>query len=176
MKKKLCCVLAALGLLLLCACGQQKDSAGETVKVDFEAGTVFDGTHTYRFTFSGDREDYTVNITFPDGSTYYETRLGGPAVYGWSDDDVEGRYMSGDALCDLIASKAPADGSATLEKVFFALVLVGVGAFCIVKPHAAWHLSHGWKYKNAQPTDIALGIQRVSGVIAILAGVGLFFL
>ena len=176
MKKKLCCLFVVL-CLLLCACGQRADEAQQAVKVDFENETVFDGTHTYHFTFSGEQKDYSVNITFPDGSTYYKSKTGSAVDSGWSNDYVEGRYMSGDALCSLIVSKASASGGSTmLEKVVFALVLVGAGVFCIVKPHAAWHLSHGRKYRNAKPSAMALGIQRVCGVVAILAGVEIFLL
>ena len=44
MKKKLCCFVAAL-CLLLCACGQRPDDAQQAVKVDLENGTVVDGAH-----------------------------------------------------------------------------------------------------------------------------------
>ena len=61
--KKLLCVLSILCLLLLCACARPAEDDEGGITVNFEEGTVFDGTNTYRFTFSGDREDYGVRIT-----------------------------------------------------------------------------------------------------------------
>lgn len=170
--KKLLCVLSILCLLLLCACARPAEDDEGGVTVDFENGTVFDGTNTYRFTFSGDREDYGVRITYPDGSTYWWNKSGSVGSGGWSDDYVEGRYISGDILCELIASKAarPRD-PANPAKVVFALLAIAIGAFSAASPRTAWYWSYGWRYKDAEPSDLALSAERVGGVIAIVVGV-----
>ncbi len=175
--KKLLCLLGVLCLLLLCVCGCSADADESGITVDFEEGTVFDGTNTYHFTFSGDRENYGVRITYPDGSTYWWDKSGSMGGGGWSDDYVEGRYISGDILCELIASKAarPRD-PANPAKVVFALLAIAIGAFSAACPRAAWYWSYGWRYKNAEPSDLALSAERIGGVIAVVVGVLLLIL
>ena len=91
---------------------------------------------------------------------------------GWSNDYVEGRYISGDILCELIASKAarPRD-PANPAKVVFALLAIAIGAFSAASPRTAWYWSYGWRYKDAEPSDRALSAERVGGAIAIVVGV-----
>ena len=124
MKKKLCCLLAALCLLLLCACGQRPDDAQQAVKVDLENGTVVDGAHV--------------------------------------------------AL--LTAAAEPAGTSTKLEKIAFGLVALAIGAFIVVKPRDAWHLSHGRKYRHVEHPRLSLMMEYITGAIVIAAGVGFLLL
>lgn len=127
MKRWMILLLSSVLVPTLCACAapRQEETA---FAVDFENGTVFNGTHTYHFTFSGDRENYHVHITFPDGSTYYWDKSGNIGS-GGCDDYAEGRYISSDVLCRLIASKAaPAKDPAEPAKVIFSLLLIAFGA------------------------------------------------
>ncbi len=34
-----------------------------------------------------------------------------------------------------------------------------------------WYLSYGWRYKDAQPSDAALVIGRISGIAALVIGI-----
>ena len=78
------------------------------------------------------------------------------------------------ALCALSVGKAQAAGEAlVMEKLVFGLVAYVAGLFIVVEPREAWRLSRGRKYKNAEPSRVALGMQYITGAIAILLGVGL---
>ncbi|MGN0250750.1 MAG: DUF6199 family natural product biosynthesis protein [Oliverpabstia sp.] len=46
-----------------------------------------------------------------------------------------------------------------------------MGAFNTAAPSVAWYLEYGWRYKNAEPSDLALGLNRVGGIIAIIVGI-----
>ena len=81
------------------------------------------------------------------------------------------------ALCVLAAGKAKAAGEALMmERLVFGLVAYVAGLFIVVEPREAWRLSRGRKYKNAEPSKMALGMQYLTGAIAILIGVGILFL
>lgn len=56
-----------------------------------------------------------------------------------------------------------------------AIVLLGVGLFNILSPQTAWYLSEGWKFRDAEPSDLALGLARAGGVVCCLIGVILIF-
>ena len=55
------------------------------------------------------------------------------------------------------------------------MLLIALGAFNALAPKAAWYLSHGWRYKNAEPSEAALFFSRAGGVVLIFFGIILFF-
>lgn len=171
-------LLIALALLLsLCACGKETvytvAQNGKTYTIDTENGTVSDGAYTYGYVWSGEQ----VTLTYPDGSTYWwefkEANGAGAGWGGWSEDYGPGLYVDGHDLARLLLEERsnPDCGSHILA----ALVLLAVGIFNMVAPHLAWELSWGWRYKNAEPSVMALVANRLSGVACIVIGVILFF-
>ena len=179
MKNFMIFLLAALLTVGLCACSPAENSATYTVGeyvVDQENGTISDGIYTYHYTFSGDASGYSIHIIYPDGSTYSwhkQTSNGwGFGSGGWSDDYDPDRYVSGDVLCDILEAGAPqAKKQANPGQALLGIVLVGIGLFSIVSPQTAWYLSDGWKFKDAEPSEMALGITRFGGGVAVLFGI-----
>ncbi|MBE6962450.1 MAG: hypothetical protein E7445_08365 [Ruminococcaceae bacterium] len=55
------------------------------------------------------------------------------------------------------------------------LVLLAVGIFNTVSPHTAWYLENGWRFKNAEPSDLALGMTRLAGIVFIAVAIITFF-
>ena len=171
-------LLAICLLLALCACSASSTYAvtrdGKTYTVDNEHGTISDGTYTYAFAWSGNE----VTFTYPDGSTYWmhfsSTSGAGISYGGWSDDYTPGRYADGDDLADILNEKRPAPDQG--KHILIALLLLAVGIFSIASPETAWMLSHGWKYKDAEPSDMALTANRVGGMLCILGAVFAFFI
>lgn len=84
------------------------------------------------------------------------------------------RYeFSGDASAYGIKIKYP-DGSgywSSASPSQAGTSIVAVGIFNLVSPYSAWYLEYGWRYKNAEPSDLALQVCRVSGGVAILAAI-----
>ena len=72
------CITLALAL---CACG--KTSTTYTViknnvnyLVNTEQKTISDGEHVYHYNFSGNESSYKMDVTYPDGSTYWFSKSG----------------------------------------------------------------------------------------------------
>lgn len=164
--------------LLLSACGTEKvytvDRNGKTYTVDTPNGTISDGTYTYAFTWVGDQ----VTITYPDGSTYWwefaKSSGAGVSWGGWSDDYGPGPYADGNDLARLLVEERPDPDRGS--HILAALLLFAVGIFSVSAPETAWMLSHGWRYKDAEPSDMALAANRISGAICVLAGIFLLFI
>ena len=57
--------------------------------------------------------------------------------------------------------------------LFFILLICDV--ISLVSPETAWHLSKGWQFKDAEPSDAVLVYIRVAGAIEVLAGFYLLF-
>ncbi len=56
----------------------------------------------------------------------------------------------------------------------FGLILIGIGLLGILNPRLYWLINEGWKFENAEPSEIYLLLARIGGGVAILAG--LYFL
>ena len=177
-KKIILFLYSLLLMLVLCACSEVSatytvEKSGIVFEVNTENCTISDGTHVYQYTFTGDTESYAVKITYPNGSTYYWNRSGMHGSGGWSDDYDGELYVDGDTLCDVVAAKAPSPDKSVI--VFVILFLLAVGVFNAANPQAAWHLSHGWRYKNAEPSEAALVVARVGGIAACVIAVLMIF-
>ena len=56
-----------------------------------------------------------------------------------------------------------------------AIVCLLIGAFNIISPYGAWFLGYGWRYRDAEPSDLALLMTRIGGIVAVIIGIVLFF-
>ena len=182
MKKYISLVLMLL-VLLCSACGAEKEPESRSVSmqigghemvVTFEpgnlsAGTIRadHGTYTFAWDRSGD-----LKITYPDGTRFTYTESGSGAASLDFDPEAKG-YVSGMTMVwgieSAIDQMRPArkDGPNPLLAIF----LLAVGAWNVFAPRTAWYLSHGWRFRNAEPSDAALTIQIIGGVIVLLVGV-----
>ena len=185
MKKLFAVMLCILLVVSLCSCGSSKTLPstytarrdGTEYVVDRESKTISDGTHTYLYSLDGDSDGYSIKITYPDGSSYWwSTRKSGyvsTGYGGWSNDYDEDRYAKGDVLCDILEVSVPEKKEP--KNVLLILFLLAVGIFNTVSPHSAWYLEYGWRYKNAEPSEMALGMARFGGIVALVVAVGMIF-
>lgn len=176
--KRILILLAALCLLLLAACeGDIGDPnvydveyQGKTYTVDQINRTIAVDGYVCQFRVSGNGNDIRFEVTYPNGATY--------SGMGWagshSDEYDASRYVSGDTLWEVLEQGKPG-AQRNSGHWFIGLLLVGFGVLEAVYPQLSWYLSHGWRYKNAEPSELAMGLGRVTGVIMIIAGIICFF-
>ena len=175
-------LLLILCLLAGCAAGGNAPATysveyeGVTYRVDTQAGTLSDGTHTYTYTFSGNSRSYSVEILYPDGSSYWFRMDAGVGQGGWSDDYDDSRYTDGDTLCEVLRQKAPAPKQDVTLNVLAALLLAAVGLLNLLAPHTAWYVEYGWRFKDSEPSDAALSFHRGAGIAALAVALILLFL
>ncbi|MCA0969311.1 hypothetical protein LCM20_01750 [Halobacillus litoralis] len=50
-----------------------------------------------------------------------------------------------------------------------------IGLIAAFFPYAAWYVEIGWKLRGAEPSDLALGANRVVGVVLAIVGLFIFF-
>ena len=61
---------------------------------------------------------------------------------------------------------------------FFGLLfLFLISVSLIVWPREMWHIAEGWKYKNVEPSDEAILVERILGVLGIIVvgGMGIAY-
>ena len=174
MKRTIFLMLNLLLITLLCACSGSDNTytvemRGREFVVDRENRTISDDWHTYEYTFSGNSSSYRVRITYPNGAEYWFDQTGAIGTGGWTDGYGENKYADGDTLCDVLLEKAPKEGAG--EKILIGIFLLAVGVFNAVKPEVAWYLEYGWRFKDAEPSDSAIALNRLGGAVAIIAAV-----
>ena len=176
--KKLLMIAAAL--LLLCSCAGKESSPVRTVEsygrvytVDTENQTITYEGVVYSFDIeSSGGQGYSVRFTAPDGATSFWNEVGMGGAGGWSDDWDMDVWPS-----DL--AKALNGGSQSARRgtgnPLLGLLLIAIGAFHALAPGTAWYLSHGWRFKDAEPSEAALFFSRAGGMVAIFIGIIFFF-
>lgn len=58
-----------------------------------------------------------------------------------------------------------------MGELLMGLGAIAAGIYCVVCPYNVWYYSKGWQYKDAEPTDGALGVTIFGGIVMIIGGV-----
>ena len=187
MKKHILLFLAWLLLFAAAGCSVSQGSPvstvvrdGVTYTIDTENSTISDGEHIYPYAFSGNSAGYDVTITYPNGSSYqwHAQNSGGITMgYGGLQGDYdEHLYTSGDVLLSVL-EEGPLKGGALREgkNIFLSVFIALAGIFHAALPETAWYLAYGWRYRDAEPSDAALMLNRLGGAAAIVAAIIMIF-
>lgn len=57
------------------------------------------------------------------------------------------------------------------ENLLLGSIFIILGFINWAEPALAWHLSEGWKYRDVEPSDTALAMTRVGGIIGVIVGI-----
>ena len=177
-------VLAALVLSLSACAEKQTKNALEpysigwdgrvytVTPIDNDKGTISDGTNTYSYRYDASGTGYSVTFTYPDGETYT-----------WTENSSSGRgeaslnfdfekYPSGMVLKGLLRKVRTTQEDTSAKNWGIILFLLFVGGINTACPQLTWYLDVGWKVKDGEPSEAALGWSRTVGVVLlIVAGV-----
>ncbi len=187
MKRSLFVFLTCLLLLCLFGCSSRQNSIEYhyvsnvqdiLFTIDPDASTISDGIHTYSYAIDSRRNGFTINLTYPDGAEYFWASRSSGSI-STASGDFKGEPAGADytdpmILCQALESKA-------MEKprqipALLCLLLMGMGAVMVLAPQTVWFLRWGWQFRDAEPSSLALGVSRASGVAVILAGIVFLFL
>lgn len=166
-------ILMLIVSVFLCGCSG-KPSAGERTVIregmefviDTEKGTVAEGEDVYRFSVEGN----WVTITYPNGGTYAWEKGGGIGYGSVSADYDDSRYVPGSVLAEVLAEVPLRDRDTDIGMVIGGLVCLAIGLWSALFPHSVQYLRHGWRYRDAEPSDMALTLTRLGGILAIIFG------
>ncbi len=173
-------VLLTLTVLcaLLCACGAKRRGDIYSVTkydsvftVNVPNNTISDYKDTYYFDLQPRGTGYRLEIAYPNGALWWWESSGQGGYGGWSEEYDDTRYVPGDMLRDVLEEGPQQSVPGKSRNYPLAILLLILGAINAAAPRAVWFLSHGWRYKDAEPSDLALFVNRGIGVIALAAGV-----
>lgn len=173
--KKLCILLVLIGLLL-CACSSQHlevftvERYDKVFTIDTDACTITADDQVYSYSISGK----TINITYPNGATYWWNVTDHGGNGGWEGDYDTTAYIDGLILADILEDQIQTERS--YKNIVLILLLMALGGWYAVSPRSAWYISYGWIYKNAEPSEMALVISRICGIVIVLFAVFMLFI
>ena len=129
----------------------------------------------YHYTY----EDGDITITYPNGATYWESASSNGAIGGWEGDYDTDRYIDGMTLAMQLTQAYNNSGKNWDEVVIMGLVCLVVIGLCLVDViHPEWffELRYSLWVRNAEPTEFALMMSRMGGVIGIVLCVIMFLI
>ena len=177
-------VLAALVLSLSACAEKQTKNALEpysigwdgrvytVTPIDNDKGTISDGTNTYSYRYDASGSGYSVTFAYPDGETYTWKEDGNFSSGATSPDFDSGKYPDGMTL-DRVLKRSPAakheeKSTKNWGIILFLLFVGGINTAC---PQLTWYLDVGWKVKDGEPSEAALGWSRTVGVVLLIVAV-----
>lgn len=204
MKRKIAVVLILVLLLTLTACGRapkgteiqivEKNGeelfvvyhfAEQTITVGKTLSTVYgpDGELLWeedrKDQYSYEYEDGDITITYPNGATYWESASANGAIGGWDGDYDTERYIDGMILAQQLNLAYQNSGKNWDEVVIVGLVcllIIGLGIVDIMHPELLFSLRYRLWVRDAEPTEFALMMSRIGGVICIVLSVIMFLI
>ncbi len=180
--KRFWILCAAFCFFLLAACTAEKGDPnvydveynGKVYTVDQINRTISVDGYTCEFSVTGSGSSTDFKVTYPNGSTYWMRWSNSSGSGGYGGDYDESRYVSGDTLWNVLEQAHPGAKQNSSHAGLGILLLI-FGVLEAAFPQASWWLSHGWRFKDAEPSDLALGLGRATGIVMILAGIICFF-
>lgn len=88
------------------------------------------------------------------------------------------KYIRGAALLLILALLLTATiqpGTSRLGQVVLGIACMVLGGVTIAFPRGMWFLAFGWRYRDAEPSEAALVMDRLGGGLLILLGLLFLF-
>lgn len=153
---------------------------GVSYYVNPEAQTITAQGHEYYYRYIDHDDRRGVSITYPNGTVVtdsYSTSSGMGGV-SFSSMDMNG-YADCYDLLDVVPEQVQEEEKGEMiQLIFLGIPLIGLGWWEAACPDTHWNWMYGWRYRNAEPSDEALGrimavgyLEIAFGVILILIGI-----
>ncbi|WP_069650123.1 DUF6199 family natural product biosynthesis protein [Caloranaerobacter ferrireducens] len=116
---------------------------------------------------------YRYDIVFSDGNTYFYEVYGNLSTGGGSPNLTGEQMIHAQEAIKLYEQKygLPKSEKNESSRNLLGLLFIALGIIGILSPKISWYLSIGWKLKEAEPSKIALVINRILGVILFVVGI-----
>lgn len=179
------CVVLLLALLTACGAEEPAEPVIQTVQwmdrtyeINRTDCTIACGDEVCRYRIESDGSKTTYTILYDDGSEYYMVWEDYVGYGGWNQQYTDNHHSSGGDFIDVLKENQPKlqpGGLRLSDHFLWGLLVIVIGVITVCAPYGAWFLEHGMYYKDAEPSEIALNLIRVGGVLMIVGGVIMLF-
>lgn len=172
-------VLFLLAALLLVGCGSKETQQpqepytqsinGVDYYVDPDAKTITAGGHTFHYAYI----ENGVRVTYPNGEVVTESyNSNGMGGISWSDMELSKYGVDCYDLLDAVPRQVKEEEKGEMAPlIFIGIAVIALGTWEAACPYTHWNWMYGWRYKDAEPSDEALGRIAAAGIIEIIGGV-----
>ncbi len=167
MKRIIVFIMVCLSCILLCACEEtiiEGSNYGKEYRIDKGQHIIEYDHNIYRYEVNGDN----IKIITPLGNMGSYT-YSGIVISGSSSEDDFPTWEVATVIGDEVIKKE--GNSSSGLSVIMGVIMIVVGLINALVPDVAWQLKEGWKYRNAEPSDMALILIRLGGIGIILFGI-----
>lgn len=162
------------------ACNKVEGSTvidGKEVIISKEDNTITIGTDVYYYSTNYGMTEIT--ITYPNGAKYTRTYIDKySSSGGWNIMDgpsvKELGYIDEGWLVDIVEQNT-SNRSIISTNLLYSVIILLIGLFLVTFPDMTWYLSYGWRYKDAEPSDMALIFERIGGIGLIIFAIVVLF-
>lgn len=174
--------LILLVALLLCGCAAEQPEPqepytsvinGVSYYVNPEAQTITVDGYDYYYTYIDNDDRRGVSITYPNGTVVTDSYSPSSGMGGvsFSSMDVSG-YADCYDLLDVVPEQVREEEKGEMiQLIFLGIPLIALGWWEAARPDTHWNWMYGWRYKDAEPSDEALGRIMAAGYLEIAFGV-----
>lgn len=171
-------LMLTLLLVVLAGCSTKSNSVtidGIEVTIDLENSQVIADENAYAYV----TDEAQIEIEYPNGIIFRRVYESDGTTDDWiktseAVDDAyleKMGYLKPNVLINQVIRFSP-DGDKAKEDSPSALgiFLITLGILNVAFPRWFWNIQYGWRYKNTEPTETAINLQRLGGVVAIIVG------
>ncbi|WP_078059959.1 DUF6199 family natural product biosynthesis protein [Gracilibacillus timonensis] len=135
---------------------------------------TFDSGETVQVILTKLSDGYKYEVEFENGHSNSEdhTEGGGPGFWSHSLSEEE-IHLAGETVNRY--EKIHGDPSEGASINLAGIILIIVGVIGAIFPYVMWYLEIGWKLKEAEPSDLAIWMNRAGGIIVVIVGVFVLF-
>lgn len=150
-------------------------SFGDDIQKEYKNITLYDGEEV-KVSCSLTGNGYRYDVLFSDGNNYIrDLSFSGNSSSSCSLSlSIEQMEKADEAIAIHVKKyglpkkpKKPKDAGSIL----FTLFLIIVGFVNVIAPKVSWYLKDGWKFRDAEPSELSLMVGRTLGAILIFIGV-----
>lgn len=126
--------------------------------------------------YEGASDGYSYEVEFANGHSYFYNLTGNTGTGGGSAELTQEEMELAEEAIDKFEEQygkaaSTSNGSGSL----IGLLLIFIGLVGAIFPQAIWFLSIGWRLRDAEPSNLALGVYRFGGIVVTIIGVFALF-
>jgi len=177
-KQAILLMVIILLLSLLSGCSSQQNTMtidGKSVTLNLESREIQADEQVYHYV----TDEAQIEIEYPNGMVFRRVYEAEGTVDDWikTTETVDTTYLDKmgyfepNVLINQVIRFSPdSDSNQKDSPSALGVFLVTLGILNVLFPKWFWNIQYGWRYKNTEPTDTAINIQRLGGIIAIIVG------
>ena len=161
---------------------------GKEVVISTRDQTVTCENDIYNYSYHTGTNTVILTIKYPNGYTFTETAtsssyrsLDDTPLFSHSFTDANGNesaisaeelgFIDGVSLAPKLNSVTESLSAKEGPNLATPSIIIIAGALLVAFPRLFWTMAHGWKYRDAEPSDAALLFYRIGGGVVIFLGI-----